>query len=226
MFEEVKKTGCHVMLGKFEKICLGFCGVAVLIVAILYLNPFGFWLPIPGTYPREFLQNSKATSKPPKSLLTLREGSETPVWTAVQNIKKKNNVIAKLKKADPKISSKDLQEKYMQIPRKSFEFIRNETNWLPELKQAKRTIHKNRDGTTSLEITNIKSGSVLTRVLGLEAGDRIELINGERCDFSEDSTFSHRSRAKEIFETIENGGSASVTIMRNNTPQQITFSLE
>lgn len=30
------------MLDKFEKICHGFCCVTVLIVACLYLNPFGF----------------------------------------------------------------------------------------------------------------------------------------------------------------------------------------
>ena len=83
-----------------------------------------------------------------------------------------------MKKANPKISSKDLQEKYMQIPKESFDFIRNETNWLPELKQAGRAIQKNRDGSTSLVLTTIKTNSVLTRVLGLEAGDRIELING------------------------------------------------
>ncbi len=214
------------MLDKFEKICHCFCGVTVLIVACLYLNPFGFWFDIPDNKPREFLQKSIATSKPPQSLLKPKEGSKTPAWSPIENTKNKNKVIAKLKKADNRISSKDLKEKYMQIPRESFDFIRNETNWLPELKQAGRAIHKNRDGTTSLEITKIKNSSVLTRVLGLEAGDRIELINGERCDFGEDSTLSHRNKAREIFETIGNGGSATVTIMRNGAPQQITLSLK
>jgi hypothetical protein len=102
------------MLDKFEKVCHCFCGVTVLIVACLYLNPFGFWFDIPDNKPREFLQKSIATSKPPPSLLKPREGSETPAWSPIENTKNKNKVIARLKKANPKISSKDLKEKYMQ----------------------------------------------------------------------------------------------------------------
>lgn len=209
------------MLDKFEKICHGFCCLALLAVASCYL----IW-PVPDTDPEEFLKKSKQSAKPPTKLTTRKEGAEAPIWTVVENTKKKNEVIKKLRAADPRISSKDLQEKYMEIRRDSFKFIKNEANWVPELKQVAKSLHQNRDGSMSLEITRIRTGSILTRVFGLEAGDRIELLNGERCDFSDDSTFSNRTKAKEILQTIENGGSASITIMRNGAPQQMTFSLE
>ena len=114
----------------------------------------------------------------------------------------------------------------MQIQKQSFDFIKNETNWLPELKLAgSRVKISKKDFSHSLELTNIKEGSLLRSVVGLESGDTIELINGERWEFTGENTLDYRSQALEMIDKIQAGGSISLTITRDNAPQHLTFSL-
>ena len=163
------------MLDKIEKVIYGICGVALLGVTVLYA-----WKPVPDTDPREFIPDSVITSSPPKKLTTPKEGSKQTPLTANKITTEKNKILGKLRKASHRpISTKDIEVKYMQIQKQSFDFIKNETNWLPELKLAgSRVKISKKDNSHSLELTNIKEGSLLRSVVGLESGDTIELING------------------------------------------------
>ena len=212
------------MLDKIEKIIYGICGVALLGVSLLYA-----WRPVPDTHPREFIPDSIPTPDdlPPKTLTTPKEGSKQTPLTANKRTSEKNKILSKLNKASSRrISAKDIQEKYMQIQKQSFDFIKNETNWLPELKMAgSRVKISKKDNSHSLELTNIKEGSLLRSVVGLESGDTIELIDGERWDFDGENTLNYRTQALEFIDKIQAGGSFSLTITRDNAPQHLTFSL-
>ena len=210
------------MLDKIEKVIYGICGVALLGVTVLYA-----WKPVPDTDPREFIPDSVITSAPPKQLTPPKEGSKQTPLTANKITTEKNKILGKLRKASHRpISTKDIEVKYMQIQKQSFDFIKNETNWLPELKLAgSRVKISKKDNSHSLELTNIKEGSLLRSVVGLESGDTIELINGERWEFTGENTLDYRSQALEMIDKIQAGGSISLTITRNNAPQHLTFSL-
>ena len=210
------------MLDKIEKVIYGICGVALLGVTVLYALK-----PVPDTDPREFIPDSVITSAPPKKLTAPKEGSKQTPLTANKITTEKNKVLGKLRKASSRpLSAKDIQIKYMQIQKQSFDFIKNETNWLPELKLAgSRVKISKRDFSHSLELTNIKEGSLLRSVVGLESGDTIELINGERWEFTGENTLDYRTQALEMIDKIQAGGSFSLTITRDNAPQHITFSL-
>ena len=212
------------MLDKIEKIIYGICGVALLCVSLLYA-----WTPVPDTHPREFIPDSIPTPDdlPPKTLTTPKEGSKQTPLTANKRTTEKNKILGKLNKASSRrISAKDIQVKYMQIQKQSFDFIKNETNWLPELKMAgSRVKISKKDNSHSLELTKIKEGSLLRSVVGLESGDTIELINGERWDFTGENTLDYRTQALEFIDKIQAGSSISLTITRDNTPQHLTFSL-
>ncbi|HBO53112.1 MAG TPA: hypothetical protein DD471_14085 [Planctomycetes bacterium] len=211
------------MLDKIEKIIYGICGVALLGVSVLYA-----WRPVPDTDPREFIPDSVITTAPPKKLTTPKEGSKQTPLTANKKTAEKNNIKDKLNKAliGRRISAKDIQVKYMQIQKRSFDFIKNESNWLPELKMAgSRVKISKKDFSHSLELTNIKEGSLLRSVVGLESGDTIELINGERWEFTGENTLNYRTQALEMIDKIQAGGSFSLTITRDNAPQHLTFSL-
>ena len=210
------------MLDKIEKVIYGICGVALLGVTVLYA-----WKPVPDTDPREFIPDSVITSAPPKKLTTPKEGSKQTPLTANKITTEKNKILGKLRKASHRpISTKDIEVKYMQIQKQSFDFIKNETNWLPELKLAgSRVKISKKDNSHSLELTNIKEGSLLRSVVGLESGDTIELINAERWEFTGENTLDYRSQALEMIDKIQAGGSISLTITRNNAPQHLTFSL-
>lgn len=210
------------MIDKIEKICHGLCGLAILVVAVLY-----FWLPTPDTYPKEFIPTTVVSSIIPEKLKSPKDPEQKPV-TPLTITQEKNKVLAKLRKASSRaMSVKSIEMKYMGIHRQSFDYIKNEANWLPELKMAaKKVITSKKDGTSqSLQLTRIKEGSLLRSVVGLEAGDTIELINGERWEFSDDKTLNYRAQAMEMIEKIEAGGSISLTITRNKKPQHLTFSL-
>ncbi|MCH2584577.1 MAG: hypothetical protein MK138_07405, partial [Planctomycetes bacterium] len=164
---------------------------------------------------------------PPKKLTTPKEGSKQTPLTANKRTSEKNKILGKLNKASSRrISANDITVKYMQIQKQSFDFIKNETNWLPELKMAgSRVKISKKDNSHSLELTRIKEGSLLRSVVGLESGDTIELINGERWDFTGENTLNYRTQALEFIDKIQAGGSFSLTITRDNAPQHLTFSL-
>jgi len=82
-----------------------------------------------------------------------------------------------------------------------------------------------KDSSHSLELTKIKEGSLLRSVVGLESGDTIELINGERWDFTGENTLNYRAQALDMIDKIQAGGSISLTITRDSGPQHLTFSL-
>jgi hypothetical protein len=214
------------MIDKIEKICHGFCGLAVLVVAGLYI-----WQPVPDTYPREFIPTSIVSKTPPKKLMTPRDPKDpkTAALTQDKITGTKNLVINELKKASPRpgaLSARNLDMKYLQIPKHSFNFIKNEANWLPELKLAKSVIKTNKkDGSKCLQLTKIKEDSLLRSVVGLENDDVIELINGERWDFSSEASLDYRNQALKMMEEVESGGTISLTITRDKKPQHITFSL-
>ncbi len=210
------------MLDKIEKIIYGICGVALLGVSVFYA-----WRPVPDTHPREFIPDSIITTAPPKKLTTPKEGSKQTPLTANKRTTEKNKILGKLNKASSRrISAKDIQVKYMQIQKQSFDFIKNETNWLPELKMAGSRVHiSKKDFSHSLELTKIKEGSLLRSVVGLESGDTIELINGERWEFTGENTLNYRTQALEMIDKIQAGGSFSLTITRDKVPQHLTFSL-
>ena len=212
------------MIDKIEKICHGFCGLAILVVAGLYV-----WQPVPDTYPREFIPTSIVSNVPPKKLMTPRDPKDpkTAALTQDKITGAKNLVIRELKKASVRpLSARDLKMKYLQIPKPSFNFIKNEANWLPELKLAKSVIKTNKkDGSKCLQLTEIKEDSLLRSVVGLENDDIIELINGERWDFSSEASLDYRNQALKMMEEIEGGGAISLTITRDNSPQHLTFSL-
>ena len=212
------------MLDKIEKIIYGICGVALLGVSLLYA-----WTPVPDTHPREFIPDSIPTPDdlPPKTLTTPKEGSKQTPLTANKRTSEKNKILGKLNKASSRrISANDITVKYMQIQKQSFDFIKNETNWLPELKMAgSRVKISKKDNSHSLELTKIKEGSLLRSVVGLESGDTIELINGERWEFTGENTLNYRTQALEFIDKIQAGGSFSLTITRDNAPQHLTFSL-
>ena len=215
------------MIDKIEKICHGFCGLIVLVVAGLYV-----WQPVPDTYPREFIPPSFVSEgHPPKKLMTPMDPKDpkTAALTQDKITGTKNLVIGKLKDASVRpgeFSARTLKMKYLQIPKPSFNFIKNEANWLPELKLAKSVIKTNKkDGSKCLQLTEIKEDSLLRSVVGLENDDIIELINGERWDFSSEASLDYRNQALKMMEEVESGGTISLTITRNNSPQHITFSL-
>tara|TARA_Y100000758_G_scaffold231741_1_gene168515 strand:+ start:311 stop:955 length:645 start_codon:yes stop_codon:yes gene_type:complete len=212
------------MLDKIEKSIYGICGVALLGVTVLYA-----WKPVPDTDPREFIPVSIISDAPPKKLTTPKEGSkQTSAGMANKRTTERNNVRTKLNRSRlRKITNvADIKVKYMQIRKQSFDFIKNETNWLPELKMAGSRVKISKlDNSHSLELTNIKEGSLLRSVVGLESGDTIELIDGERWDFTGENTLDYRSQALEMIDKIQAGGSFSLTITRDNAPQHITFSL-
>ena len=210
------------MLDKIEKIIYGICGVALLGVTVLYA-----WNQVPDTDPREFIPDSIITTAPPKKLTTPKEGSKQAPLTANKRTSEKNKILGKLNKASSRrISANDITVKYMQIQKQSFDFIKNETNWLPELKMAgSRVKISKKDASHSLELTKIKEGSLLRSVVGLESGDTIELINGERWEFTGENTLNYRTQALEFIDKIQAGGSFSLTITRDNAPQHLTFSL-
>ena len=210
------------MLDKIEKIIYGICGVALLGVSVFYA-----WRPVPDTHPREFIPDSIITTAPPKKLTTPKEGSKQTPLTANKKSLELNGIHAKLQKASPgNIRKTSITVKYMQIQKQSFDFIKNETNWLPELKMAgSRVKISKKDASHSLELTNIKEGSLLRSVVGLESGDTIELINGERWEFTGENTLNYRTQALEMIDKIQAGGSFSLTITRDKVPQHLTFSL-
>ena len=210
------------MLDKIEKIIYGICGVALLGISLLYA-----WRPVPDTHPREFIPDSIITTAPPKKLTTPKEGSKQAPLTANKKSLELNGIHAKLQKASPgNIRKTSITVKYMQIQKQSFDFIKNETNWLPELKMAgSRVKISKKDASHSLELTNIKEGSLLRSVVGLESGDTIELIDGERWEFTGENTLNYRTQAPEMIDKIQAGGSFSLTITRDKVPQHLTFSL-
>jgi hypothetical protein len=210
------------MLDTIEKTIYGICGVALLGVTVLYA-----WNQVPDTDPREFIPDSIITTAPPKKLTTPKEGSKQTPLTANKITIEKNKVLGKLRKATHRpISVTDIEVKYMQIQKQSFDFIKNETNWLPELKLAGSRVKTNKkDNSQSLELTKVKEGSLLRSVVGLESGDTIELINGERWDFTGENTLNYRAQALDMIDKIQAGGSISLTITRDNAPQHLTFSL-
>jgi len=210
------------MLDTIEKTIYGICGVALLGVTVLYA-----WNQVPDTDPREFIPDSIITPDPPKKLTTPKEGSKQTPLTANKITIEKNKILGKLRKASwSPISVTDIEVKYMQIQKQSFDFIKNETNWLPELKLAGSRVKTNKkDNSQSLELTKVKEGSLLRSVVGLESGDTIELINGERWDFTGENTLNYRAQALEMIDKIQAGGSISLTITRDNAPQHLTFSL-
>ena len=215
------------MFDKIEKICHGFCGLVILVVAALYV-----WKPVPDTIPLEFIPPPRISDAPPKILTIPRNPEDpnapkTPVLTPTNITAEKVKVIAKLRAASVRpVSVKDLKMKYLQIPRATFNIIENETNWIPQLKLAKSVLRTNKkDGSKCLQLTKIKDDSLLRSVVGLEDGDTIELINGARLDEIGEDSLAYRNQALKMIKEIGNGGTFSLTITRNSSPQHLTFSL-
>lgn len=122
--------------------------------------------------------------------------------------------------------SRTLTKKKYDVPKDTYEVIREKKNWIPQLNKAASSFMTDEDGAPSmLELEDIEEGSFFEK-FGLENGDQIALVNGDSMNFDPKEAQSYYKMAEEAFEQLESGGTFSVTVLRGGKPVQIEFSLE
>jgi hypothetical protein len=112
------------------------------------------------------------------------------------------------------------------VPKELFQHIKRPANWQPELDKATHVLMDGPGGSTQLKVTSIDPDSILTTKLGIQAGDIVQFIDGEKIDFAKSSYSEHVQRCNRLLEKVEKGGTISITVMRGGQPTQLTFKLD
>ena len=123
------------------------------------------------------------------------------------------------------LAGKELVRDQLLVDPDTFDYAKRETNWVPELNKAKSELLNGADGKpTRIKVFDIEEGSLLKK-FGVEDGDVVEFIDGERIDFSEGSA-QHAKRWKRLQEKLGSGGTLPITITRNGQPMQLEFKVQ
>jgi hypothetical protein len=208
------------MLDLLEKITTGFAGLVVTIIAFLYI-----YTGVPPTTPAEFLQKVVLVQAPPPAAASPAQGGASAPSPEVEKARAEENEInARLRQQGVQAAGA-LQRMNASIPPETFEYIKAEANWVNQLKLARSQRIRSPQGTeTRLRLDSIAENSLL-KVMGLEEGDIIELLDGEIVEFNEHSAYRYRQMFKEKLQLLQQGGTASVTITRQGRPVHLVFSL-
>ena len=199
------------MLDLAEKIVAGLSGLFVLVTLIAY-----FWVGVPSTTSVTFLPGVEKVSAqaPPKNGAAASE--LTPEDQAL---------IAKLIEQEvPVIPGRKVAEEVNLIPQQTFEYIRAEANWIPEIKKAKSKVTFVKDRGTKLKVFDIEEDSLFKR-LGLRENDVISLVDGKVVEFKQDSATLYQSMLTSAVKRLSAGQTITVTVVRNNQPLNLLFKL-
>lgn len=102
-------------------------------------------------------------------------------------------------------------------------YLRDSSNWLPELMKASSSIQPRGDGDpTRLLLERIEADSILWE-LGLQEGDLILLIDGEIPRFSAIAALDSIRKADALLTTLDRGESISVTVLRQDRPVHLVY---
>jgi hypothetical protein len=103
------------------------------------------------------------------------------------------------------------------------DYIRDPLHWLPESQKASSTLVMNRGGEpTMLQLTRLADDSVLHE-FGIAPGDVVLLVDEDIERFGRRRLFRHSERLRAALRTLEQGGRASITVLRAGTPVHLTY---
>lgn len=210
------------MLDLIEKIAHGMCALVVVVVGGLYL-----WWGTPDTEPEELLPRSIESDIPhPRSRGPDGDGPTAAATSPSKLLAEKRTIMTEVRKNNRSASGARFVHKYLQVQRPTFEYVRNEANWLRQLERIGREDLPPADkgDFTRMKLTHMPENSLL-RKLGLRTNDTIELIDGERLSIDDSSTVHYRARARELLDKLENGEAVTVTVTRNGQPLHLEFTL-
>jgi hypothetical protein len=208
------------MLDLIEKIAHGFCALLVVVVGVLYL-----WWGTPDTEPEELLPKSIESNIPhPRGGGADGDGPKAITKSKSTLDADRLKIMTLLRKNNPQASRSRFERKYLQVQRPTFEYLRNEANWLRQMERIGREDLSTTDGFTRLKLTHMPDNSLLKK-LGLRTLDIIELIDGERLSIDDSSTIEHRARARELLDKLEAGNPVTITVTRGGRPVHLEFTL-
>jgi len=192
-----------------EKIAAGFAGALVLGTLLVYAL-----VGVPSATSRVFLPDVVEAPEEPA-----RAGpkGEPPASNSAED----KALIEKLLKQGVRVrQGTALRRIPYEVPQETFDYISKEANWLPELKKLQHRLLKD----TRLQLHDIQPSS-LTKKLGLQENDVLELIDGEIIEFNEQSAVRYTNMFNKAKEKLRNGGEISITVTRNNRPVHLQFKL-
>ena len=152
------------MLDLIEKIAHGMCALVVVVVGGLYL-----WWGTPDTEPEELLPRSIESDIPhPRSRGPDGDGPTAAATSPSKLLAEKRTIMTEVRKNNRSASGARFVHKYLQVQRPTFEYVRNEANWLRQLERIGREDLPPADkgDFTRMKLTHMPENSLL-RKLGL-----------------------------------------------------------
>lgn len=102
-------------------------------------------------------------------------------------------------------------------------YLRDSSNWMPELMKASSSIQARSDGAPSrLALERIEADSILWE-LGLQEGDVIVLIDSEIPQFGPSNVLDHIGKADAVLAALDRGEAFSLTVLRHDRPVHLVF---
>jgi hypothetical protein len=210
------------MLTLLEKIQYGLSALVVLGALSLYL-----WQGV-DTRPPEFIP--KPVKKLPPAPTARKEVAAAPRGGPARPAVSTEDqaILDRLSREQrvPGLAGKALLRDEYDVQKETVSYIAREANWTPELKKAKSELLPGADGrSTRLRVFDIDEDALLKK-FGLEDGDVVEFIDGEKIDFSGSSHLEHIQRWKRVKDKLEKGQKISITLTRAGQPMQLEFKLK
>jgi hypothetical protein len=212
------------MLNILEKLQFALSGIVILGAIGLYLwqgmdpRPADMIAPVKSAAP-------SYPKRPPVPIKPGTPATQSPSAPAPTSPDDKALLDRLTREQGLRIPGKELVHDPKIVPKETFEYATREANWKPELNKAASAFLPGADGKmTRLQITGIEEDSLIKK-FGLEDGDIVELIDGERVDFQNSTAMQHIDRWKRLQEKIRKGGKIALTITRDGQPRQVEFSL-
>jgi len=176
---------------------------------------------------KEFIQPVRITPKAaPKVSLPAKGGAP-----AAPAIPPEDKAILDRLKSEQRVNvaGKSLERAQYKIQKDDVSYVKREANYYQELDKAGSEILQGADGKmTRMRLKNLDEDSLI-RKFGIENGDIIEFIDGERVEFkgtpSPADAIEYKKRFDRLIEKIEKGGKISLTITRNGQPMEVGFQL-
>jgi len=207
------------MLNLLEKLQYGLSAVVTLGAVALYL-----WQPPE----HRSVQTLAAPTRVPPSPPVRPQSPVPPPEPQKRQVSPEDQAILKRLQSEQnvrEIAGKELQREAYEVEPDTFDYLKREANWTPELNKAKSETLPGADGQlTRLRVFDIDEDSLL-KFYKFQDGDIVEFLDGERVDFNAGSV-EHIQRWKAIKEKIEKGQKLSVTITRGDQPMQLEFKLK
>lgn len=208
------------MIDLLERISMGLCGLVVVLVGAGY-----FLVGMRSSIPPELLVEVPAyditqavNQGTPAALPGVSPDRAQMLAQSVDMPKIREN----LRKNG--VNAGRIESTLKPIPPATYEYVRSEANWTPELRKYKSQLVPG--STSRLQITEGVNENTVLYKLGFRDGDVIELLDGESVEFSEQSMLRYREMFYDAVDRIQSGGSISVTVTRRGKPVNLLFTLD